>query len=74
MNKFNIGDKVSSKEYSFTNAIVVGIEKVKYNPRYNDSYSTPEEHYADQDTWQYTVVFMDSGMVYKETYYEQYLD
>jgi len=74
--KYYLGDRVKNKKYDIDEAIIVGIEVVESNPKYNTVYKDINDYLENQNTAQYHLVFYDKDAkgIFADWYYEDYLE
>lgn len=74
-NKFNIGDRVNSKEYGLKNGVIVGF---KFHTNEDSIYDTDTdniEEYLDlMISVDYDIAWFDDGTFFRDTFSEEYLD
>ncbi len=74
--KYNLGSTVKNNRYDINEAIIVGVEIVDSNPKYNAVYGSVNNYLDKQDTAQYCLAFYDNDVkdVVKEWYYEEFIE
>ncbi len=73
MNRYKIGDVVSIIDDDIIRGIINSIERVASNPRLAP-FDSLDRYIETLDTFQYEIAYEFEGKVYKDTYYEKYID